>query len=133
MNPHDFCESSPAGLVPPPASYWALVPNPLAPAFSWTPELVTALSEADLAIGDLAGLVLSLPNAHLLIRPRLHREPGRSPTRLRTVHDHDGQVHTRKPNEHVHAGVACLLVAVGGRQGEHVQAVVQPAGGQGQF
>ena len=56
------------------AGYWAFVPNPLPPALAWTAELVAALSEADRALGELAGLGRSLPNPHLLIRPFVRRE-----------------------------------------------------------
>lgn len=54
--------------------YWAFMPNPLPPALSWTPDLVGALSEADRALGELAGLGKSLINPHLLIRPFVRRE-----------------------------------------------------------
>jgi Fic family protein len=50
------------------------MPNPLPPELPWTVELVTSLSEADRAIGQLAGLGRSLPNPHLLIRPFVRRE-----------------------------------------------------------
>lgn len=50
------------------------MPNPLTPARSWTPDLVAILSEADRALGELAGLGRSLPNPHLLIRPFVRRE-----------------------------------------------------------
>lgn len=54
--------------------YWAFVPHPLPPTLSWTEELVRALSEADRALGELAGLGKSLLNPHLLIRPFVRRE-----------------------------------------------------------
>jgi Fic family protein len=50
------------------------VPNPLPPSFLWTPDLVAALSEADRALGELAGLGRSIPNPPLLIRPFIRRE-----------------------------------------------------------
>jgi Fic family protein len=52
----------------------AFVPAPLPPSLTWTPTLVRALSDADRAIGRLAGEGLRLPNPHLLIRPFLRRE-----------------------------------------------------------
>lgn len=68
-------QNSPSGrLIRTPADYWAFVPNPLPPDIRWKSDLVTALSEADRALGELAGLGRSLPNPHLLIRPFLHRE-----------------------------------------------------------
>jgi len=74
VDPRDFCASSPGRVVRSPAGHWAFVPNPLPPAFSWTLELVAALSAADLALGELAGLGRSLSNPHLLIRPFVRRE-----------------------------------------------------------
>jgi hypothetical protein len=54
--------------------YWAFAPNPLPPPIEWTPDLVSTLSDADRALGELAGLGRSLPNPHLLIRPFVHWE-----------------------------------------------------------
>ncbi|MCC6747952.1 MAG: Fic family protein [Deltaproteobacteria bacterium] len=54
--------------------FWAFVPDPLPPAFTWTAGLVRALSDADRAVGRLAGEGGRLPNPHLLIRPFLRRE-----------------------------------------------------------
>ena len=74
MDPEAF-RNSPAGRVVRTASgYWAFVPNPLPPRIPWTSELAIALSEADRALGELAGLGRSLPNPHLLIRPFVRRE-----------------------------------------------------------
>ena len=74
MDPELF-RNSPAGrVVRATGGYWAFVPNPLPPALAWTPELVVVLSEADRALGELAGLGRSLPNPHLLIRPFMRRE-----------------------------------------------------------
>ena len=74
MNPEAF-RNSPAGRVfRAPGGYWAFAPNPLPPELPWTVELVTSLSEADRALGELAGLGRSLPNPHLLIRPFVRRE-----------------------------------------------------------
>lgn len=52
----------------------AFVPNPLPPPMVWTGELVAALSLADQALGQLAGVGRTLPNPHLLIRPFLQKE-----------------------------------------------------------
>lgn len=54
--------------------YWAFVPNPLPPELIFDPELVKVLSEADRALGELAGLGRTLPNPNLLIRPFISRE-----------------------------------------------------------
>jgi Fic family protein len=50
------------------------LPDPLPPALTWTPDLVRALSDADRAIGRLAGEGRRLPNSHLFIRPFVRRE-----------------------------------------------------------
>jgi Fic family protein len=60
--------------VPGPDGSRAFVPGPLPPPLSWTPELVRALSDADRAVGRLAGEGGRLPNPHLLIRPFIRRE-----------------------------------------------------------
>ncbi len=54
--------------------YEAFVPNPLPPEINWTPELLRALSDADVTIGRLAGEGRRLPNPHLLMRPFVRRE-----------------------------------------------------------
>ena len=74
MNLAEFRDSPSGKLVKTKAGYWAFVPNPLPPAIAWSDELVTTLSEADRAIGELAGLGRLLPNPHLLIRPFMRRE-----------------------------------------------------------
>lgn len=57
-----------------PAGSRAFVPAPLPPALTWTPVLVRALSDADRAVGRLAGEGIRLPNPRLLIRPFVRRE-----------------------------------------------------------
>lgn len=57
-----------------PEGYTAFVPDPLPPLLEWTPQLVRALSDADRAVGRLAGEGGRLPNPHLLIRPFVRRE-----------------------------------------------------------
>lgn len=74
MDPNAF-QDSPAGqLIRSPLGYWAFLPNPLPPKLEWTTDLVNALSLADRALGELAGLGRALPNPHLLIRPLMRRE-----------------------------------------------------------
>ena len=48
--------------------------DPLPPKLAYGPQLVQALSEADRALGELAGLGRTLPNPYLLTRPFLRRE-----------------------------------------------------------
>ena len=57
-----------------PGGYTAFVPAPLAPPIAWDAELVAALSDADRAIGRLAGEGWRFPNPHLFISPFLRRE-----------------------------------------------------------
>ena len=77
MDPGRF-QRSPAGHVirvwqsnPP---YSAFVPNPLPPELDFDAELVRTLSEADRALGELAGLGRMMPNPNLLIQPFIRRE-----------------------------------------------------------
>jgi Fic family protein len=56
------------------AAYWAFVPQPLPPVLPWDKEWVNALSNADRALGELAGLGRTMPNPHLLIGPLMRRE-----------------------------------------------------------
>jgi len=56
------------------SAYWAFVPHPLPPALTLDAKLVHALSEADRALGELAGLGRAMPNPHLLIGPFMRRE-----------------------------------------------------------
>ncbi|MBI1871637.1 MAG: Fic family protein [Chlamydiae bacterium] len=57
-----------------PENYTAFIPNPLPPKITWSQELIRSLSDADRALGQLAGESRSLPNPHLLIRPFIKRE-----------------------------------------------------------
>ncbi len=52
----------------------AFVPDNLTLRLDWTPELVARLSGANLAIGQLHGIGLNLPNPNLLITPFMRRE-----------------------------------------------------------
>lgn len=56
------------------SGYKAFHPAPLPPAITWTPQLVRALSDADLRLGQLAGEGRRLPNPYVLIRPFVRRE-----------------------------------------------------------
>lgn len=53
---------------------WSFVPAPLPPKLAYGTRLVAVLSEADRALGELAGLGRTLPNPYLLTRPFLRRE-----------------------------------------------------------
>jgi cell filamentation protein, protein adenylyltransferase len=56
------------------AEFVAFDPAPVPRTLDLGPELVLALSDADQALGRLAGLGRQLPNPHILIRPYLRRE-----------------------------------------------------------
>jgi Fic family protein len=77
MNPEHFQNSS-AGRVLKvgrgETAYWAFVPNPLVQELTLSAELVGSLSQADRALGELAGLGRAMPNPHLFIGPFLRRE-----------------------------------------------------------
>lgn len=69
---------SPSGTVIPAGEgkgrYSAFVPSPLPPKISLDLELLKSLSEADYALGQLAGLGRNIPNPALLIRPFMRKE-----------------------------------------------------------
>lgn len=54
--------------------YWAFMPNPLPPDLDLEIALVRTLSDADRALGELAGLGRTMPNPHILISPFVRRE-----------------------------------------------------------
>jgi Fic family protein len=56
------------------AAYWAFAPAPVPRTVDLDPSTVFELSEADRAVGALAGLGARLPNPHVLINPSLRRE-----------------------------------------------------------
>jgi Fic family protein len=56
------------------AAYWAFAPQPVPREIELSKATIFELSEADRAVGALAGLGARLPNPHLLIRPYLRRE-----------------------------------------------------------
>ncbi len=74
MDPSKFQASTSGKVVRQPQGYWAFLPAPLPPALTFSPSLVTALSAADRALGELRGLGGALSNPHLLIRPLARRE-----------------------------------------------------------
>lgn len=57
-----------------PGRYTAFVPAPLPPPLTWDGELVAELSNADLAIGRLAGEGRRFPNPEVFIIPVLRWE-----------------------------------------------------------
>lgn len=77
MNIERF-QGSPSGRLvaagPAEARYWAYVPNPLPPAIELDNQLWRIQSDADRALGELAGLGRLMPNPHLFINPFIRRE-----------------------------------------------------------
>ena len=74
MCEEDFLPNGPGRLVSIGDRRLAFVPDPLPPKVDFGPQLVGALSEADRALGELAGLGRTLPNPYLLTQPFLRRE-----------------------------------------------------------
>lgn len=74
MEPEHFAPSQRGSLVPGPGDYWAFAPPPLPPTLEMTAGLVSVLSEADRAIGELSGVGGWLPSPQILINPFLRRE-----------------------------------------------------------
>ncbi|MFH1738167.1 MAG: Fic family protein [bacterium] len=75
MDPSAFTPNAPGQLVKTPEGYLAFVPNPLPPTLNLDAGgLVSELSAADRALGQLAGVGQTLPNPHLLIGPFMKRE-----------------------------------------------------------
>ncbi len=74
MNPEAFRQSPSGRVIKAQSGYWAFVPNPLPPPLEWSPGLIARLSDADRALGELAGLGRTLPSYQLLIMPFIRRE-----------------------------------------------------------
>ncbi|MEA2599384.1 MAG: hypothetical protein QOF89_376 [Acidobacteriota bacterium] len=74
MNPADFHDPRAGRVVQAPGGYAAFLPAPLPPELTYDAGLVLALSRADAALSELAGLGRQLPNPHLLISPYVRRE-----------------------------------------------------------
>ena len=60
--------------TPGPHGYWAYRPAPLPTSFDMPASTVMLLSDADRALGRLAGAGRLLPNPHLLLQPYMTRE-----------------------------------------------------------
>src|SRR6266480_1284997 len=77
LRPEEFTSEAPGRLVQDTEGHLTFEPNPLPPpetALGLTFRLAATLSDADRALGELAGVGRMLPNPHLLIRPFLRRE-----------------------------------------------------------
>lgn len=74
MRPEDFAKSQRQHVRRNPSGYWAFNPPALPPALTFDAKLVSGISDADRALGRLAGVGSTLPNPYLLITPFLRRE-----------------------------------------------------------
>ena len=76
MQPEDFeNDKMPGRVLRHPKDYWTFIPDPLPPEITWSDGLVAALSKADWALGELAGLASMLPNPNLLIKTARKTHP----------------------------------------------------------
>jgi Fic family protein len=69
-----FHKSAPGRLLNIGEQQWAFVPNSLPPKLESTWKLAERISDADRALGELAGVARAIPNPHLLIGPFTRRE-----------------------------------------------------------
>jgi Fic family protein len=74
MQKEDFSSGAPGRVVSVGERRWTFVPDSLPPELAYGSRPVRALSEADRALGELAGLGRTLPNPYLLTQPFLRRE-----------------------------------------------------------
>jgi cell filamentation protein, protein adenylyltransferase len=74
MEPAKFKKEGAGKLLGLGRGQWAFLPNPLPPKLEITWELAERISDADRALGELAGVGRTIPNPHLLIGPFTRRE-----------------------------------------------------------
>ena len=74
MDKSIFAQNATGKVIKTERDYFAFVPDPLPPTLEFNNDLVSTLSQADIALGKLAGAAKRLPNPHLLIRPYLRKE-----------------------------------------------------------
>src|SRR4051795_9258556 len=74
MKPQDFRTPSTGRVVRVPEGFWAFVPAPLPPELHYDASLALALSRADTALSELAGVGRLMPNPHLLFSPLMRQE-----------------------------------------------------------
>ena len=70
----DITDNSFGHLIPTIGGQMAFVPDDLPVRLDWNGELVATLSDANVAVGQLHGIGLNLPNPNLLITPFIRRE-----------------------------------------------------------
>jgi Fic family protein len=74
VNPDDFCAPQAGKVIRTSKGYYAFIPSDLPPDLVFDARLVTALSQADVALSELSGSGRHLPNPHVLINPYIRRE-----------------------------------------------------------
>ena len=74
MDPSKFQQEAPGKLLRIGQGQWAFMPNQLPPKLEVSWELAEQISNADRALGELAGVAQTIPNPHLLIEPFTRRE-----------------------------------------------------------
>src|SRR5690242_1328043 len=74
MDPRDYRSASAGSLVRSLRGDFTFLPAPLPPNIEFDATLVLALSRADAALSELAGVGRLMPNPHLFIAPYLRRE-----------------------------------------------------------
>jgi Fic family protein len=74
MNPKDFKSRKTGRVIRTTGGYFAFVPAPLPVPLKFDAKLVLALSRADTALSELAGVGRLLPNPHLFIAPLMRQE-----------------------------------------------------------
>lgn len=74
MQPSDFGPTAPGRIARTAGDYWAYIPHPLPPSLDADWAITTLAAEAHAALGELSGLMRSLPNPHILFAPFLRRE-----------------------------------------------------------
>lgn len=74
MDQSIFTSNATGKVIKTERGYLAFVPDSVPPALDFNNDLVSILSQADIALGKLSGAAKRLPNPHLLIRPYLRKE-----------------------------------------------------------
>ncbi|HLL91214.1 MAG TPA: Fic family protein [Tepidisphaeraceae bacterium] len=77
MRPEDFTPGAPGQLIRATGArgeHWSFLPAPLPPDLTIDRVVATAVSEADRALGELAGVGRHVANPQMLIRPFIRRE-----------------------------------------------------------
>ena len=74
MDPLDFHPTAPGQVIRASAGYWAFLPDPLPPPFSWSAALVSLLAEAERTLAQLAEVGTRFTNPHVMVRSFVRQE-----------------------------------------------------------